>query len=55
MWIFLKIFKYKGMLLSFSFDSLLSRASRDVSTGSLARSVMADQTLAGHYAVWLGR
>jgi len=32
-------FKCKGMFLSFSFDSLLSPASRDVFTGSLARSV----------------
>jgi len=38
-WIFLKDFKFKGMFWSFSFDSLLSRASRDVFTGSLARSV----------------
>jgi len=38
-WIFRKNSKCIGKFLSFSFDSLLSRGSRDVFTGFLARSV----------------
>jgi len=38
-WIFLKNFKYKGVLLSFSFDFLLSCGSRDVFTGFLTWSL----------------
>jgi len=34
-WIFLNTFKFKGMLLSLSFGSLLSRGSKDVSIGFL--------------------
>jgi len=59
-WIFLKIFKCKGMFFSFSFDSLLSRGSRDVFTGFLARSVqklwvMTDQKFIGHCGGRRGR
>jgi len=38
-WIFLKKMKCKGMLLSFSFDSLLSRGYKDDFTSFLAKSV----------------
>jgi len=37
-WILIKNFKRKGTFLLFSFDSLLSRGSRNVFTGFLARS-----------------